>query len=129
SDLIKIFWQDVVLRKLLQDYAKPDFPITENITQADVSYWLSEKAPGLSSWSPTLEDTHQTFKLNEPNAIKYRRLPEAKLPSRTTSTLGGTDYFLTEIRNVVKTKQADQDFRFGSRTSIRDRSECLVAQS
>ncbi|KAI7821421.1 hypothetical protein BC939DRAFT_209286 [Gamsiella multidivaricata] len=60
SDLIKIFWQDVVLRKLLQDYAKPDFPITENITQADVSYWLSEKAPGLSSWSPTLEDTHQS---------------------------------------------------------------------
>ncbi|KAF8918007.1 hypothetical protein BGZ58_004967, partial [Dissophora ornata] len=45
------------------------------------------------------------FKLNELNAVKYRRLPEDKLPSRITSTLGGTDYFLTEIRNVVKVKQ------------------------
>lgn len=45
------------------------------------------------------------FKLNELNAVKYRRLPPEKLPSRLTSTLGGTDYFLTEIRNVVSTKQ------------------------
>ncbi|KAG0345993.1 hypothetical protein BGZ54_005371, partial [Gamsiella multidivaricata] len=49
------------------------------------------------------------FKLNELNAVKYRRLPEAKLPPRITSTLGGTDYFLTEIKNVVKTKQNVSD--------------------
>ncbi|KAF9898514.1 hypothetical protein BX616_003919 [Lobosporangium transversale] len=40
------------------------------------------------------------FKLKELNAVKYKRLPEEKLPSRLTSTLGGTGDFLTEIRNV-----------------------------
>jgi len=49
------------------------------------------------------------FKLNELNAVKYRRLPADKLPPRITSTLGGTDYYLTEIRNVVKTKQDVSD--------------------
>ncbi|KAG0354379.1 hypothetical protein BGZ54_001677 [Gamsiella multidivaricata] len=49
------------------------------------------------------------FKLNELNAVKYRRLPEAKLSPRINSTLGGTDYSLTEIRNVVKTKQDVSD--------------------
>ncbi|KAF9110577.1 hypothetical protein BGX27_006156 [Mortierella sp. AM989] len=45
------------------------------------------------------------FKLNELHSVKYRRLPADKLPCRLTSTIGGTDYFLTEIRNVVSTKQ------------------------
>jgi hypothetical protein len=37
--------------------------------------------------------------------VKYRRLPVEKLPCRLTSTVGGTDHFLTEIRNIVSTKQ------------------------
>ncbi|KAF9079119.1 hypothetical protein BGX23_005020, partial [Mortierella sp. AD031] len=45
------------------------------------------------------------FKLNELHSVKYRRLPVDKLPSRLTSIVGGTDYFLTEIRNIVSTKQ------------------------
>ncbi|KAF9918725.1 hypothetical protein FBU30_011288 [Linnemannia zychae] len=45
------------------------------------------------------------FKLNELNSIKYRRLPMDRLPNHLTSTIGGTDYFLTEIRNVVSTPQ------------------------
>lgn len=45
------------------------------------------------------------YKMNELNSVKYRRLPVDKLPSRITSTLGGTDYHLTEIRNVVRNKQ------------------------
>ncbi|KAF9540708.1 hypothetical protein EC957_003892 [Mortierella hygrophila] len=45
------------------------------------------------------------FKLNELHTVKYRRLPADKLPSRLTSTVGGTDYFLTKIRNIVLTKQ------------------------
>ncbi|KAF9301594.1 hypothetical protein BG003_002726, partial [Podila horticola] len=44
------------------------------------------------------------FKLNELNCVKYRRLPPERLPPRLTSTLGGTDYYLTEIRNVVASK-------------------------
>ncbi|KAF9115229.1 hypothetical protein BGX30_006373, partial [Mortierella sp. GBA39] len=45
------------------------------------------------------------FNLNELHSVKYRQLSPDKLPCRLTSTLGGTDYFLTEIRNVVSTKQ------------------------
>ncbi|KAF9139909.1 hypothetical protein BGX30_007324 [Mortierella sp. GBA39] len=45
------------------------------------------------------------FKLNELHSVKYRRLPADKLPSRLTSTVSGTDNFLTEIRNIVSTKQ------------------------
>ncbi|KAG0299834.1 hypothetical protein BGZ97_003517, partial [Linnemannia gamsii] len=45
------------------------------------------------------------FKLNELHSVKYRRFPAEKLPCRLTTTLGGTDYFLTEIRNLVSTKQ------------------------
>ncbi|KAF9176320.1 hypothetical protein BGZ51_000961, partial [Haplosporangium sp. Z 767] len=39
-------------------------------------------------------------KVKESNAVMYRRLDENKLPSRINSTVGGTDYFLSEIRNV-----------------------------
>ncbi|KAG0366462.1 hypothetical protein BGX24_003679 [Mortierella sp. AD032] len=42
------------------------------------------------------------FKLNELNCVKFRRLDEGKLLDPLTSTLGGTDHCLKEIRNVVK---------------------------
>ena len=45
------------------------------------------------------------FKLKELQAVRFRRLPQAAFPPRLTSTVGGTDYFLTEIRNVAKTKE------------------------
>ncbi|KAF9103742.1 hypothetical protein BGX30_009127, partial [Mortierella sp. GBA39] len=45
------------------------------------------------------------FKMKELHSVKFRQLPLEKLPLRLTSTIGGTDYYLTEIRNVVSTKQ------------------------
>ena len=45
------------------------------------------------------------FKLNELYSVKYRQLPADRLPNRLISTVAGTDYFLTEIRNVVSTPQ------------------------
>ncbi|KAG9060891.1 hypothetical protein KI688_007847 [Linnemannia hyalina] len=45
------------------------------------------------------------FKMNELHSVKYRQLPADRLPNRLTSTVAGTDYFLTEIRNVVSTPQ------------------------
>ncbi|KAK5815551.1 hypothetical protein F5H01DRAFT_366477 [Linnemannia elongata] len=48
------------------------------------------------------------FKLNELHCVKYRRLHPDRLltgATRLQSALGGTDYFLTEIRNVLETKQ------------------------
>ncbi|KAF9994883.1 hypothetical protein BGZ80_007662, partial [Entomortierella chlamydospora] len=37
--------------------------------------------------------------------VKYKRLPDDRLPPRLTSTIHGTDNFLTEIRNVLGTKE------------------------
>ncbi|KAF9555409.1 hypothetical protein BGW38_009256, partial [Lunasporangiospora selenospora] len=42
------------------------------------------------------------FKLRELLSIWYRRLSESKLPERIVSTIGGTDYYLGEVRNVFK---------------------------
>lgn len=44
------------------------------------------------------------FKLKELNCVKYRRLHPSRLPERLTDTLGGTDYFLSEVHNVIKSK-------------------------
>ncbi len=43
------------------------------------------------------------YKLKELQCERYKRLPEHQLPPRLTSTLAGVDYFLTEIRNIIKT--------------------------
>ncbi|KAI1313011.1 hypothetical protein EDD11_002789 [Mortierella claussenii] len=43
--------------------------------------------------------------MNELNGVKFRRFAADKLPLRITSALGGTGDFLTEIRNVVKSKE------------------------
>lgn len=43
------------------------------------------------------------FKLKELQSVRYKRYKDALLPDRLQSTTGGTDYYLTEVRNVVKT--------------------------
>ena len=45
------------------------------------------------------------FKLRELQDVRYRRLDESRLPSRLTSTVGGVDYYLQEIRNVITSKE------------------------
>lgn len=45
------------------------------------------------------------FKLRELQAVRFRRLPDNLLPPCLTSTVGGTDYYLREIRNIVKTME------------------------
>ncbi|GJJ77517.1 putative transposase [Entomortierella parvispora] len=47
------------------------------------------------------------YKLRELQCVRYRRLPPDRLPPRISSTVGGTDSYLQEIRNVVKD---DMDF-------------------
>ncbi|KAG0082841.1 hypothetical protein BGZ92_011317 [Podila epicladia] len=41
------------------------------------------------------------FKLHELQCVWYRRLPVDKMPNPLTSSIGGTDKYLTEIRNVT----------------------------
>ena len=43
------------------------------------------------------------YKLKELQCARYKRLPEHRLPPRITSTVAGVDYFLTEIRNTIRT--------------------------
>ncbi|KAK3837873.1 MAG: hypothetical protein JOS17DRAFT_376805 [Linnemannia elongata] len=45
------------------------------------------------------------YKLHELSCVRYKRLPLDQLPLRLTSTLSGLDDPLTEIRNVVTTKE------------------------
>ncbi|KAF9344737.1 hypothetical protein BGX26_003974 [Mortierella sp. AD094] len=45
------------------------------------------------------------FKTKELLLVKYKRLPDDRLPPRLTSTVHGTNDFLTEIRNVLRTKE------------------------
>ncbi|KAF9114686.1 hypothetical protein BGW39_003286, partial [Mortierella sp. 14UC] len=44
------------------------------------------------------------FKLRVRQDARYKRLPQEDLPDRLTSTVAGTEYYLTEIRNVIRTK-------------------------
>ncbi|KAG0274828.1 hypothetical protein BGZ96_004069 [Linnemannia gamsii] len=41
------------------------------------------------------------FKLRELQDVRFRRIGEDRLPSKLTSTVGGTDYYLPEIRHVI----------------------------
>ncbi|KAG0182631.1 hypothetical protein DFQ28_001942, partial [Apophysomyces sp. BC1034] len=45
------------------------------------------------------------FKLKELQSVWFRRLPDDRLLPRITSTVGGTDYYLQEIRNIIRTKE------------------------
>ncbi|KAF9536710.1 hypothetical protein EC957_009925, partial [Mortierella hygrophila] len=46
-----------------------------------------------------------TFKLRERQDARFRRLPEDDLPPRLTTSVAGSDYYLTEIRNVIQAKE------------------------
>ncbi|KAF8924165.1 hypothetical protein BGZ58_002101 [Dissophora ornata] len=45
------------------------------------------------------------FKLRELQLARFNRLETAKLPPKLTSTVGGTDYYLQEIRKVISCKE------------------------
>ncbi|KAG0349541.1 hypothetical protein BGZ54_004335, partial [Gamsiella multidivaricata] len=45
------------------------------------------------------------FKLRELQSVRHRRYRVAKLPPRLQSTVGGVDYYLSEIRNIVRSPE------------------------
>ncbi|KAG9326309.1 hypothetical protein KVV02_004046 [Mortierella alpina] len=45
------------------------------------------------------------YKLKELQAARYKRLPDERLPPRINSTVAVVDYYLSEMRNVIKTPQ------------------------
>ncbi|KAF9316077.1 hypothetical protein BGZ91_005633 [Linnemannia elongata] len=46
-----------------------------------------------------------TFKLRERQDARFKRLAEEDMPSRITTTVAGTNSFLQEIRNVIRSEQ------------------------
>ncbi|KAG0288492.1 hypothetical protein BGZ98_004250, partial [Dissophora globulifera] len=45
------------------------------------------------------------YKVRERQDAHFKRLPQEDLPDRLTSTVAGTEYYLTEIGNVIKAKE------------------------
>ncbi|KAG0244699.1 hypothetical protein BGX31_008706 [Mortierella sp. GBA43] len=45
------------------------------------------------------------FKLRELQSVRFRRLSPDVLPPKVTSAVGGCDFYLTEVRNVVESPQ------------------------
>ncbi|KAF8929937.1 hypothetical protein BGZ47_000819 [Haplosporangium gracile] len=45
------------------------------------------------------------FKIRELQSVRYRRLDEHRIPARLTSTVGGVNYFLQEIRHVISSNE------------------------
>ncbi|KAG0221549.1 hypothetical protein BGW42_007533, partial [Actinomortierella wolfii] len=51
----------------------------------------------------------RAYKLKELLSVRYKRYNKDLLPNPLQSTVGGVDYYLTEVRNVVKTPQDVKD--------------------
>jgi hypothetical protein len=49
------------------------------------------------------------FKVKELQSVRYRRVPDNKVPNPLTTTIGGTSKFLTEARNVFRTAADVED--------------------
>ncbi|CAO3572041.1 unnamed protein product [Mortierella alpina] len=45
------------------------------------------------------------YKVKELQSVRFRRFPQEMLPPRLTSTVGGVDYHLSEVRNIVRNEQ------------------------
>ncbi|KAF9349185.1 hypothetical protein BGX26_012509 [Mortierella sp. AD094] len=133
-ELVRVFWHEKEIKKLLTDvgsYAAGERKnmkgwarSTVRMTKDEMTDHLSMiRDPNFSVQDPdsytargyVLRGSIQTnghrikvfaFKLNELHCVKYRQLDEDKIPPRFSfSSLGGTNHYLSEIRNVVKTKE------------------------
>ncbi|KAF9915510.1 hypothetical protein FBU30_001909, partial [Linnemannia zychae] len=57
--------------------------------------------------------------------VRYRRFPDDRLPNCHLSTQGGTDHFLTEVRNVFRSAQDVQDLLGCSSDQVRQEVKVL----
>ncbi|KAG0346950.1 hypothetical protein BGZ54_005064, partial [Gamsiella multidivaricata] len=85
------------LKKHLQQLEEPGFQTRDYVENGYISRG-SLMTDGLGLYL-------SVFKLKELQSVRYRRLPDDRLPLRIVSTAGGTDYYLQEIRNVIRTEE------------------------
>ncbi|KAG0008001.1 hypothetical protein BGZ82_004950, partial [Podila clonocystis] len=90
-------WTLDALRSHLEEIEEPEFQPRNYVKNGYISRG-SVLTDGFGLYLPS-------FKLKELQSVRYKRLPEDRLPPRIMSTVGGTDYYLQEIRHVVKTKE------------------------
>ena len=45
------------------------------------------------------------YKVKELQSVRFKRFPQEMLPPRLTSTVGGVDYHLSEVRNIIRNEQ------------------------
>ncbi|KAF9360179.1 hypothetical protein BGX26_010318 [Mortierella sp. AD094] len=65
------------------------------------------------------------YKLRELQSVRYRRYKEELLPNRLLTTTGGTDYFLTEIRNLIKSPKDVEDLLGCNTDKVREEVRVL----
>ncbi|KAF9129861.1 hypothetical protein BGX30_013727 [Mortierella sp. GBA39] len=98
-ELAVFFWKRKPLRERLEELACQDH--TQITSTNDLDTWISVKEPGTDGFRVQF----LAFTLRELQDVRYRRFPESRLPPRLTSTVGGTDYYLQEIRNLITSKE------------------------
>ncbi|KAF9919719.1 hypothetical protein FBU30_010621, partial [Linnemannia zychae] len=65
------------------------------------------------------------YKLRELQSVRYRRYKNDLLPNRLLTTTGGTDYYLTEVRNLVKSPKDVEDLLGCSPGNVREEVRVL----
>ncbi|KAG9068063.1 hypothetical protein KI688_011655 [Linnemannia hyalina] len=98
-ELALLFWKRKPLRERLEEFARQDH--TQITSTNDLETWITGKEPGTDGFRVQL----LAFKLRELQDVRYQRLSENRLPPRLTPTVGGTDYYLQEIQNVITSKE------------------------
>ncbi|KAI1313905.1 hypothetical protein EDD11_002405 [Mortierella claussenii] len=120
-EFLPLLWKGQTLKALIKNIAG-----RQDWTQKYIVEWLMEKEPGflISDLLTIGFDTSQydrkgyvlrgsvatdgfrlqvmAYKIKELHAAHYRRLPDESIPSSLTSTVGGVDHYLKEVRNVIQ---------------------------
>jgi hypothetical protein len=65
------------------------------------------------------------YKLRELQSVRYRRYKKELLPNRLLTTTGGTDYFLTEIRNLITSPKDVEDLLGCNTEKVREEVRVL----
>ncbi|KAF9986240.1 hypothetical protein BGZ65_008354 [Modicella reniformis] len=88
NDLIRIFWNSTKLKDVLD---------SRKSRQGILPQRISQVAKGSNYSGDGFRLQLLVFKLKVLNCVKYKRLRDELLQPRLTSTVGGVDYYLTEM--------------------------------
>ncbi|KAF8949579.1 hypothetical protein BGZ46_005088 [Entomortierella lignicola] len=112
-ELLAFFWKRQLLKTRILEMTRTEFPNAAALD--DLINWIGSKEPeylikrlisDVAKEGLTKRQRGKAgVKAAELQSVRCKRLPDDLFPPRITTTIGGTDYFLIEIRNIVKTKE------------------------